>query len=360
MRKLLLLFTLFLLWGINCSKNPVSPGLSRGPFLYALTPQSVDGYARIYYIDTSVDSLVDSLLLPYLDPLGLGVSPHGDRIYLTVRDSSPFDVPYTIEINPYTKQIVYQGQNSGIPTPDGKYLLGFTYPDKGLTVYDARFHTKVFHSDTGFQDIRITFDESRGLVYGAIREPGITMGKIGVFNYRTLRWERVIDLVEAGGFPTLIFDIVVSPKLQKLYLSSPDPFFYVLDLRTDRLVKHVIASSHASLAITKDERYVYLTDPGGYLIPPEPTGYIEIYSTFDEAPVQPSIDTRTLCPLPCAYCPLYTDQIKISPDGSKAYVSNFPGCIMVVIDIPSNSLRKIDLVPGEAWSISQLLIQSKL
>ncbi len=361
MRKFLLIFTLFLLWGVNCSKNPVSPGPSKGPYLYALTPQSLDGYARIYYIDTSLDSLVDSLLLPYVNPLGLGVSPRGDRIYLTVRDSSPFDIPYNLEINPYTKQIVYQGQNSGIPTPDGKYLLGFTYPNKELTVYDARFHMEIFQSDTAFEDISITFDETRSLVYGALDDTKFGMGKIWVFNYRALRWERVIDLVDAGGFPTLIFDIVVSPKLQKLYFSTPsyNPYFCVLDLRKDKIVQCLSINSGAYLALTKDNRFVYLTDPGGYFIPPDPTGYIGIYSTFDEAPVSPSIDTWPFCPTFCRACPLLTDKIKISPDGKKAYVSVFSNCIMLVIDIPSNSLRKIDLAPPQASVIRQLLIQPK-
>ncbi|OGC79317.1 MAG: hypothetical protein A2145_02505 [candidate division Zixibacteria bacterium RBG_16_40_9] len=356
MRKLLLLFILFLLWGINCTKNPAGPGLSRGPYLYAIAWQSVDGYSRIYYIDTSVDSLVDSLLLPY-DIRGWGISSKGDKLYLSARIGLFDPAVFKLEVNPFNKRIIYQGQNSGVPTPDGKYLIDILAPDGlslgGLTIYDARFHTQVFHSDTGFQNITIAFDESRSLAYGAIAS-----GKIGVFDYRKLRWDRVIDLVQAGSTEGPDRDIAVSPLLQKLYFTSANPFFCVLDLKKNKIIQQLRINSSSYLALTKDNRFVYLTDPGGYLIPPEPTGYIGIYSTFDEAPVQPSIDTRSLCPHPCAYCPLYTDQIKISPDGSKAYVSTSGGCIMVVIDIPSNSLRTINLV-AEATATAQLLIQSK-
>ncbi len=361
MRRFLLLFTLFLLWGINCSKNPVSPGPSKGPYLYAITWQSLDGYSRIYYIDTSADSLVDSLLLPY-DIRGWGISSKGDKLYLSARIGLFDPAVFKLEVNPLTKQIVYKGNNSGVPTPDGRYLIDVLAPDGlslgGLTIYDARFHIEIFHSDTGFQNVTIAFDESRSLAYGALDYNIVGMGKIGVFNYRTLRWERVIDLVDAGGFPSLIFDIIVSPKLQKLYFSTPsyNPYFCVLDLRNDKIVQCLSLNSGAYLALTKDNHYIYLTDPGGYLIPPDALGKIGIYSTFDEAPVLPSIDVFSVRDSSRCFSPI-TDQIRISPDGGKAYVSTFSRCLIFVIDLPCNRLRKIYLLTGH--SISQLLIQPK-
>ena len=206
-----LLFILIL--GVACGKKPTSPSLSEVSYLFAISPQSGDGYSWIYYIDTSIDSLVDSISVPGDIPVGLGVSPKGDRLYLFT-NTGPTQEPTHIEINPFTKQVLYQGQNSGVPTPDGRYLLRVMKPEEGLTVYNARSHLMLYHSDMGFQDIGfsgvpLAFDETRSLVYGQLNVRKFGGGKIGVFNYQTLHWERVIDLAQVGGFPNFIWDIVV-------------------------------------------------------------------------------------------------------------------------------------------------------
>src|SRR4030067_856352 len=116
MRKFLLLFTLFLIWGVNCTK-PTGPISDRGDIVYVITEMYPDGYSRVLFIDTATDSLADSLLLPY-DIFGMGVSPDGSILYI---GSGP--AANRLEIDTKTKAIKYQGPNTGVPTPDGRYLV---------------------------------------------------------------------------------------------------------------------------------------------------------------------------------------------------------------------------------------------
>jgi DNA-binding beta-propeller fold protein YncE len=352
MKRIVILFLgLLILLGGNCTKNPTGPRFLRGPYVYALNAPYPDGNSRIYYIDTKLDSVVDTLLVPYIDILGLGVSPRGDIIYLSAKND-PFDPPVFLEINTFTKQIVYQGQNSGVPTPDGKYLIGFTSTGQ-LKIFDSRTHREVFHSDTAIGSITVAFDKERGLAYAPVLSPG----KIGIFNYRKLRWERIIDIADTGGFSIPILDLVIAPSLQKLYYTGPtrSPFFCVVDLTKDKVIQQLPINSGGYLAISKDNRFVYVTDPGGYIIEPPPTGNIGVYSTLDEAPA-PSIDVKvvwdsnSIIPHPIAY----TDQIAMAPDGSKVYLSTFTDNVILVVDIPSHQLRKISF--GLSY-ITQLLVQ---
>lgn len=346
MKKIvLLLLAALILLGGNCAKNPTGPISRTAPYLFALNPSWPKGYASIYYIDTALDSLVDTLLVPYPQILGLGVSPDGDIIYLSAEGNPPT----FLEINTLTKQIVYQGPNSGVPTPDGKYLIGFT--TSGMKIYHAKTHRELFHSDTGFQNVFLSFDEQRSLVYG-----GVGGVKIGAFNYRLLQWERIIDPANAGGAQPVL-SLVVAPLLQKLYYTTPtyNPWFCVLDLQRDTVVNQLPINSGGNLAISKDNRYVYVTDPGGYVFDPPPTGNIGVYSTSDEAPA-PSIDvtvvwdSNTTIP----HRVEYTDQIAMAPDGRKVYVSTFTDNVILVVDIPCHRLRKISF--GLSY-ITQLLVQ---
>src|SRR4030067_2930683 len=74
----------------------------------------------ILFIDTATDSLVDTLLIPYDNAYGGGVSPDGSTLYLLTFIGG---VGGGVEIDTRTKSIQYAGPLTGRPTPDGKYLI---------------------------------------------------------------------------------------------------------------------------------------------------------------------------------------------------------------------------------------------
>lgn len=338
MRKLALALSLLLLWGINCTK-PTGPVSFRGPIVYAVTDQYPDNNSRVFYIDTATDSVVDSLLIPY-QCYSMGVSSDGSTLYIGV-SGLPFN---GMEIDTKTKAIKYFGPNTGVPIPNERLLVNPWTSD----FFDAFTHELVYKADslttplTGFLNIGRRFDTKRKLLYGPLPN---TPHKIGVFDYRRFRLVKVIDVVALGARKLPTGNAVVTFDGDKYYYSvplfAPYEYFVGIDLRNNRLVAEHIVIGGGLLDITPLNNNIYMTDPGGYLIPPSPTGLVQIYSPIWERFLTPIDITKE--PNPCDSIVLLrsTDRIAISPDGRKAYLSMWGEGSIMVIDIPSNSVKKV-------------------
>lgn len=330
MKRLLILVLLgLILLGGNCTKNPNGPNLGRGPILYAITEQDGSGDFTVYLIDTQSDSLVDSMVINspihYGIILGLGVSPDGSKLYLS-----------NGVIDTRTKSII-SGAVTGVPTPDGKYLLVNGPP---FRIYDANTDQLVFSSDSigmRVSGIGSPFAPLRSLVFG-----GLEGRKIGMFDYKNFRLVKVIDPSQIGGYQVPVVDLVVTHDAKKLYYTSSVSYhlFTGIDLERDTVVALHLINSISFLGIRPDDKYIYLTDPGGYLIEPLPTEKIGVYSPPLETPLE-SIDLDTLTS-PC-FDPVIvtTDQIALSSDGRKAYVCTYSDCVILVIDTQRNELIKL-------------------
>ena len=338
MKRIVILFLgLLILLGENCTKNPTRPVVGQAPILYAVSERYPDGYSRVYLIDTAIDSLIDTILVAGLGATGLsyGVSPDGSRLYL---NGGALDTR--------TRTLI-SGAVSGVPTPDGKYVIVDGIP---FQLYDAKTDRLVFTSDTVAIRVNATgnpFDSKRGLVYGT-REGY----KIAVFNYRTFKLVEVIDPTQIGGYSVPVVDLVVTHDGRKLYYTSSVGFhlFTGINLIDERVVALQLLNSISFLAITPDGEYIYLTDPGGYIIEPEPTEKIGVYSPALEQPLQ-SIDVSNI-PSPCTLGYIATDQIALSPDGRKAYVTIFDFCGIIVIDTETNQVTKVIQSDVSIWSLA--------
>ncbi|EQB62582.1 MAG: hypothetical protein RBG1_1C00001G0161 [candidate division Zixibacteria bacterium RBG-1] len=282
MRKFLLLFTLFLIWGVNCTK-PTGPISDRGDIVYVITEMYPDGYSRVLFIDTATDSLADSLLLPY-DIFGMGVSPDGSILYI---GSGP--AANRLEIDTKTKAIKYQGPNTGVPTPDGRYLVSPFSSD----FFDARTHELVYQADSLTPRFSSPvsagrhFDPQRKLFYGTL--PNRPKGEIGVFDYRRFKLVKIINTQFS------VADLVVTHAGDKLYYCLA-PFFSGIDLKTNESlpIYRLGGNGISYLGIRPNDEYIYKTDLGGELHPePIYSGLIGVYSPVFEKPLG-SIDTRAV------------------------------------------------------------------
>jgi len=355
MKRIVILFLgLLILFGGNCTKNPTGPGSVRGPILYAIVPYQYPGQAMILFIDTSTDSLVDTLVIPY-NVYGWGVSPGGSTLYLL---GGIGGVGGGVEIDTRTKTIRYAGPLTGRPTPDGRYLI---YSDsKILRVIDAHKRQVLFEDSIPMYVLGMgwPFDERRNLVYGAFYEDSQSLPrKIGVFDYRNLKLVDIITPGDLGGYNVPVVDIVITRDGRKLYYTSSvgGRLFTGIDLVEDRIVVLELINSISYLGITPDNRSIYLTDPGGFLIPPEPTEKIEVYSPFFEKSLV-AIDVCQYTSL-CSMYGMLTDQITATPDGRKAYVSLWGLNYILVIDTQNNTISKVISLPSHISTIGSLVIQ---
>ena len=329
---------LFLLWAVNCTK-PTGPVSSVGPIVYAITDQYSDYNARVFYIDTATDSVVDSLLIPY-DCYGLGVSDNGSTLYIGIR-GLPFN---GMEIDTKTKAIKYFGPNTGVPIPKERLLVNPFSSD----FFDAFTHELVYKADSlttpvfGFLNMGRRFDTKKKLLYGPLRN---SQHKIGVFDYSRFRLVKVIDVEKLGARKLPTGNSVVTFEGDKYYyivpLFPPYEYFVGIDLRTNQLVAEHIVIGGGLLGITSLNKNIYITDPGGYFIPPSPTGLVQIYSPVLERFLTPIDITKESNPCDSIVQLVVTDMIAISPDGRKAYLSMWYQGSIMVIDIPTNTVKKV-------------------
>ncbi len=287
----------------------------------------------IYFIDTATDSLVDSLLVSCNSPYLRGVSPDGSKLYLMDQ-----------VIDTRTKTLI-AGARTGVPTPDGKYLIFSA--GSSLQVIDAKTDQVLYRNDTLNLDVYGTgreFDPKNGLVYGALGD------KIGVFDYGRLEYVRTIDLGQIGGVDWCINDIVVSKDGRNLYYVCGQVYSAIDLVRDTVIAVHILdCGNFAWLGVRPDDRYIYITDLGNRIVPPEPCKEIKVFSPSNGSflqsivPCYPIYDT-VLCGGP-------NGQIALTPDGRKAYVPGGPNFISV-IDTRTNQVIKLIELPGLVGSLT--------
>jgi len=331
MKRVVILFLGFLiLLGGNCTKNPTGPGSARAPILYVMA-------GLIYFIDTATDSIVDSMSVSGNSPYFRGVSPDGSKLYLMDQ-----------VIDTKTKTVI-AGARTGVPTPDGKYLL---YTGIGpFQVIEAQTNQVLYSDDTlnlGVYGTGREFDAKNGLVYGALGD------KIGVFDYRRLEYVRTIDPGQIGGLNWCVNDIVVSRDGRKLYYVCGE-VYSAIDLVRDTVIDVLIldCGNYAWLGVRPDDRYIYITDLGNSIVPPEPCRKILIYSPFTETFLQPIVPCYPI--YDTVLCGGPVGQIALTPDGRKAYVPGGPN-FLSVIDTRTNQVIKLIELPR---SVSSLTVQRK-
>ncbi len=289
-----------------------------------------------------INSPIDYSALP-----GLGVSPDGKKLYLI-----------NGVIDTRAKSII-NGAITGVPTPDGKYLIVNGPP---FRIYDATTNQLVFSSDSiglKVSAVGSPFAPRHSLVFG-----GLEGRRICMFDYKNFKLVKVIDPSQIGGYSVPVVDLVVTHDAEKLYYTSAVTYnlFTGIDLERDTVVALHLINSISFLGIRPDNRYVYLTDPGGYLIEPLPTEKIGVYSPPLEMPLQSiDLDSLTILPsktLPCGSAIVTTDQIALSPDGKKAYVSVFDDCVILVIDTQRNELIRVIKIPKFIGSLAIQRLQT--
>ena len=336
-RLRLALLCLLILLGGSCTKNPSGPVFGLGPFVFAITDKYPDGYSRVFYISTVLDSVVDSLLLPY-QIFGLGVSQNDQTLYLGIA-GLPFN---GLEIDTRTKATTYFGPNTGVPIPFEKFLINPWTSD----FFDANTHRLVYKADSltpTFPHVGgRRFDSNRKLFYG----PGTDAGRIAIFDYRHFKIVKTFDLREMGLLVSGTAVAVVTYDGCKYYYSgvaSQSGYFAGFDLRTGKPVaEYLVIGGIGYLGITPLTHDIYRTDAGYYIIfDPPPSGLVQIYSPIQEAFKTPIDITKEPNPCDSIVRLVMTDQIVMSADGRKAYLSMYDNFSVMVLDVRSNTIKKV-------------------
>ncbi len=357
---MILFLGLLILLGGNCTKNPTGPIHRRGYTLYTVATNKP---YNIYFIDTAIDKVVDSI--PFNNDIRINVSEDGN---LLLAAEYVYEVqPPNYEPNFYylyhyidteTKRILYTNREGGLQiSPDNRYVFSSLPP--AFKVYRTFSSVPIFEDST-LSIHSITFDEKKQLAYGELlRKDRQTIGEIGVFDYRRLMWVDTFTIASIDGDQTQYTQLQLSKDGRRLYFEGIG-VFGVYDVVAGQVVfwSDINAYTGGYFALTPDERYAYITDPAaGPDCPycPPPSGQIQIYDSWQNLMIEP-ISVDTFACEGCAFPP-FTYNVAASPDNQNVYVEVMFDYILV---IDTNTRQIINTIaPREPSGVSQLKIQRK-
>ncbi len=123
-----------------------------------------------------------------------------------------------------------------------------------------------------------------------------------------------------------------------------------IDIVRDSVLSVFSSNYLGSVALNPNGQYLYLTDPGRYMIPePAPSGKFSVYDMASTA--MEDIDLRPWLPIQ-PVTSARSDMVAVSPDGQTIYISNW-FYLLFVVDAQSRQVKKVlDVSPSMQMCMS--------
>lgn len=292
-----------------------------------------NGDHEVFIVDTEVNAVVDTLNGFTDIVFGLAVTKSGARLYVCTREGFINSPGKVFSVDLYTKgvSLIWTGSAADVfVAPDGEVFI-FTYPPRSNLAYIGMIDTlsdvitfidTLDIPDRGYNSQLIAFDKTRPVMYGWSNK-----GQLFCYNYATR------TVVKTYHDPFGPSHMLLSPDGSILY--CPGGAF---DLQADSAIPFTgaVANFRGYVALSPDGEYLYVTDPGSYILPIiQPSGKISIFQT----------NTNSYCGYidvnkATGQAYTLTEQIVITPNGKIAYVSGWLERIFV-IDLQLREVIKI-------------------
>jgi len=312
---------------VSCSKKcPVALETENDYFLYA------GNWAgnEVYVIDTDNYTVVDTIggFGDYIS--NLAVTQDGSKLYVSTRNGPPNSPGKVYSVDTRTKETllilneygdIYVSPN-GIISIIASGKIGIIDPLSDM----VNFLDTLDIVDRGYANnhYNVVFDKNSSIMFGITNA-----NQLFVYDYETMKVIRTINV----SFAPL--HMVLSSDAKTLYFTGAPGAFVVFDVEEDSVVAVFSMNQLGSVAISPDGRYVYITDPGRYLIQePIPSGKIYVFDASRNTPAEDINVSEAL-----GECKI-TDKIVVTPDGRFAYVANWLDKV-IVIDLDRREVEKV-------------------
>ncbi|MCK4256449.1 PD40 domain-containing protein, partial [candidate division WOR-3 bacterium] len=312
---------------VNCSKkSPIEPENEYGYFLY------VGNWAgnEVYVIDTDNYVVVDTIggFEDYIS--SLAITQDGRKLYVSTRNGPANSPGKVYSVNTITKETFLALNEYGdvYVAPTGIIFvivagkMGILDPLSDI----VNFIDTLDIIDRGYANnhYNVAFDKSSSLMYGITSN-----NKLFVYDLKEIE---VIRTINMSSVP---LHIVLSPDGKTLYFTGAPNVFVVFDVEEDSVVAVFSMNQLGSVAISPDGRYVYITDPGSYLIPePIPSGKIYVFDTSTNTLIEDIDISEAL-----GEC-IITDEIIMTPDGRFTYIANWLDKV-IAVDLDRKVVEKV-------------------
>ncbi|MFH1213028.1 MAG: T9SS type A sorting domain-containing protein [Candidatus Neomarinimicrobiota bacterium] len=271
------------------------------------------GYDQIYVIDTDDDTVIDTLK-GFISVKDVVPTKGGKKLYVSTFKYSvyPYDttypaVVYSVNLQTGLKNVIYNGSPLIKMTSNGVPLVFF---DRQIGTLDTLTDAITF-----FDSLDVVLDSPQPIVFDPNAPIFYTLNSRNQFfayNYQNQSIVRYFNSISQ------FYRMTISADGKYIYCSNGP----IVEIVADSIVGWITANYRGSIAQTFDSQYLYVTDPGAYLIPePIPSGHISIFNTRPDGRAEYTgyIDVNKAAGQ--AYT--ITDDIVIMPDAKKAYVSSY-------------------------------------
>ncbi|MCH8014038.1 MAG: hypothetical protein IH823_04515, partial [Candidatus Dadabacteria bacterium] len=170
--------------------------------------------------------------------------------------------------------------------------------NKAFSVIDRQTNEVIFAVDS-LRVLELAADPLIGGAYVAFQHTDSLPGTDGIFHYNSTSntidktYELVYGSYQSGMNPS---DMAISHDGKHLFLSNRGngiSYLHVLDLESGEQVALEPVTGAANLAVTFDDRYVYITDPGVHLLLElVPSGILRRYSIASKS-IEQYLDFKT-------------------------------------------------------------------
>jgi hypothetical protein len=290
---------------------------------------SLDGgsnNAGLWILDANTLQLVDSLGTGQGVPWTVEFSPDHEMLY-SIWTEYPSRIHYLHAVDNRSLSVVRKiriAQPQRLVTDKTKAYL-ITYPDRPIEVYNRESMTLV-HKDTTIETAwQIVASANHQRLYMAIDYSDREFQGIAVYNLTTFRVERIISVAHYERQRRMQpAALAISPDDRYAFLSAFNwrggggyNSFIVVELSTGTVIGEYDCGAFAQLGVSPDARYVYITDPAGYLYQMPFTNQILRYNVNSR-----SMEVFvSLSDLELGDTVFKPDKILVAPDNRTIYVS---------------------------------------
>jgi len=326
--------------------------------LYAFDP----GGNLLVVLDVQTGEIIKTL--HNLDGIQSAVTnSDGTRVFVSVGTGSAGANPghvYMINTTDWSREIIYDRAAHVLSSRDGRvfFMTKQTDHETGGAIADRMFGTIDPQSGSlteidsisvrwgaYYDDYAIKISSKRPLLYALDSDHGLYR-----FNYET-------------GERQSIFSEINFASAARIHLSANEEFIYIpsgpsLALEKEENIGSIPVWRLGHMASRRDNREVYITDPGGYLRDPLPSGKISVYSP-DHNRIIGQIEILVDDP---NYGPRMTDDIFLTDKERYAIVSDWMRTFFV-LDLKTRSLESFATYPSEDYpdffSLTRIYLSKK-
>ena len=274
------------------------------------------GADELFIIDL-IDNTVTDTILGFESIYQITVSEDGHLIFVSSQEG-PVNYPGKLRVMSMPDReinIILNNATDVLLSPQGIIFLVIKKPHnpyKEIGIYNEYTNGIEIIDTLNIGDERrpkysVVFDPKNPIFYTVNNG-----GELYAYNFIENKIEKTYQCIKNPG------NMIISNDGRYIFISGGP----VVDLYRDSLVAHTGGNVGGAMAFDRDYTYLFMTDPGGYLFPPSPSGKILVYDV-NNYHIGEYIDIGNK---------IMTDYLVLHPKKNLLYINSWTDIYIIDID----------------------------